>query len=857
MSIASHATLSAVISNAKRASQRRNQRLTTGHLLLVMLQQGGETARLLSIRGLKESELTANLRTCAEEPLSAVDLCIETAQRMAAERGELEARPLHLLFALVREPRTAAYKLLERLGIGMRIHDDLVARIGSRSERRSSEPPIAKTPIPAKPNRPVAPVAPAPLHLVIGSQATPDITRQTQKGRYVPPQRGKKLTHQSQPQEQQSQTQAQPVAPTPETVAPPQMAAHASTRRAGRRTRKDDPKPEVLAQDLLPAELALDKESFPVLSAIGRNLTMLAALGDLDPVVAREQEIEQLLDILARRRSNNPILVGAPGVGKTAIVEGLAQRLAAGGDGVHGLTSRIVIEVSAGALVAGTGVRGAVAERMQKLKDEVLRAAGRVLLFIDEIHCIVGGDGPDDLAQELKTALARGELPCIGATTEAEYRKHIERDPALARRFQRVVVTEPDAESTKRVLQGLQSRYEIHHGVAYTDEALFAAVDLSVRYLTEQALPDKAISIMDWAGARVRRRGGQTVGLEDVANVVSEQARVPLERLMTRDQERYLQLENVLAERVVGHPKELSRIADSLRKGAAGFRGQRPLGTFLFLGPTGVGKTETAKAIAEAIFPAGAFTRIDMTEYSEPHAVAKLIGAPPGYVGYDAGGLLTEAVRKRPYQLLLLDEIEKAHPEVLLALLPLLDEGRLTDSRGRTVDFSHTVVCMTSNLGADAAVGPGPIGFNGDAAKSDAEESKVLKAVKNAMPPELWNRIDEPLYFRALERSDVRRIAARLFNGFFRTLLSEHQITATADDSVYDMLLEQGGYEARYGARPMRRVFSRAVESKIASSLLNGDLTKGAVIRMTVREGALAFVTEQATFATSDIAAAE
>jgi len=589
----------------------------------------------------------------------------------------------------------------------------------------------------------------------------------------------------------------------------------------------ETPEEEIVVPSSSP--FGLDARKYPMLVKLGRNLTEMASLGRIDEVIGRDDEIERMLDVLARRRSNNPILIGPPGVGKTAIVEGLARRLAQGGEGVRGLESTILVELSAGGLVSGTGVRGALSERMRRLQFEVKRANGKIVLFIDEVHTLfTGGDAPDDLAHELKASLARGELPCIGATTDVEYRKYVERDAALARRFSPIHVAEPSAEDAIEILRGIAPRYEVHHGIAYEASAVESAVELSVRYMAEQTLPDKAIGLLDLAGARIRRRGGAIVDRKAIAQVVAEKMRIPVERLLATDAQRLLALEEHLAERVVGHVDAMIRISDALRKGAAGFHGHRPLATFLFLGPTGVGKTETARVLNELFFMGCPMTRIDMSELSESHAVAKLVGAPPGYVGHDAGGQLTEAVRHRPYQLVLLDEIEKAHTDVLQSLLPLLEDGRLTDGKGRTVDCTHTIVVMTSNLGAQHSHrGQGAIGFRGASAGSDQGVPAALKAARRALPPELWNRIDEPLFFGPLSRAEVGEIAHRMIAGVVRQLREQHGVALRVDATAIDALVALGGYDAELGARPMRRVIGRMVEAPLAASILGGEFQRG------------------------------
>jgi ATP-dependent Clp protease ATP-binding subunit ClpC len=592
-----------------------------------------------------------------------------------------------------------------------------------------------------------------------------------------------------------------------------------------------DARPAANAAPAVLSRFALDAKKYPLLASIGTNLTELAASGAIDPVIGRDAELDRLLDVISRRRANNPLLVGPPGVGKTALVHALALAIAQDDPIARGLDRRIVLEISAGSLVSGTGVRGALAEKLRRLVLEA-KSAGDVLLFLDEIHAVIGaGEGPDDLASELKSVLARGELPCIGATTDAEAKKHFDKDPALARRFSIIHVGEPSVKEATAILRGLMHRYEEHHQLSYRLDAIEAAVELSVRFLPERHLPDKALSVLDLAGARARRASCTVVDVPAVAQVIADEAHVPIERLLLRDADRLLALEEILEERVVGQRAPLGRIADALRKGAAGFRGRRPLATFLFLGSTGVGKTETAKAIAEAMFGESNVVRFDMSEMSESHSVARLVGAPPGYVGHEAGGQLTEAVRRRPYSLVLLDEIEKAHPEVLLALLPLLDEGRLTDARGRTVDFTNTVVVLTSNLGAaEASQKTSAVGFGAQsdqAAAARSLEERTILAARRSVPPELWNRLDEPLYFAPITRPDALEIARRMLEKVKETLLATHGVVLIVEESVLSALADAGGFDPTLGARPMRRIVGRLVESPLATRVLGEDVRRG------------------------------
>jgi ATP-dependent Clp protease ATP-binding subunit ClpC len=777
-----------LVARAQREAQRRAQGPSTAYLLLVMLQTGGPMGKLLSQLGVKESDLLSAIRVVDSEPTSALERAVERAYRLAKATGAAQVLPAHLLLAIARDTRSAAHRSLEVIGAGSRRVQEAVE--------------IA-----------LQPAEPAESHK---AQIRPAASFG------IPP-----ATKSSRPSARRA---TEPPPRIELRIEKPEQDAEIETSSIALPATTDD---DVIVPSSSP--FALDARKYPTLVKLGRNLTEMASLGRIDEVIGRDDEIERLLDVLARRRSNNPILVGPPGVGKTAIVEGLARRLVHGGDGVRGLEGTILVELSAGGLVSGTGVRGALSERVRRLQFEVKRANGKIVLFIDEVHTLfTGGDAPDDLAHEIKASLARGELPCIGATTDVEYRKYVERDAALARRFSPIHVAEPAAEDAIEILRGIAPRYEVHHGVAYDPLAVASAVELSVRYMPEQTLPDKAIGLLDLAGARTRRRGGAVVDREAVAQVVAEKVRVPAERILVTDSQRLLELERHLAEHVVGHLDVMRRISDALRKGAAGFHGHRPLATFLFLGPTGVGKTETARALNELFFMGCPMTRIDMSELSEAHAVAKLVGAPPGYIGHDTGGQLTEAIRHRPYQLILLDEIEKAHMDVLQSLLPLLEDGRLTDGKGRTVDCTNTIIVMTSNLGPNSSDrSHGSIGFHCASEASGDGVSSALAAARRALPPELWNRIDEPLFFGPLSRSEVGEIARRMVAGIAEQLRERQGVDLRIDATAINSLVALGGYDAALGARPMRRAIGRMVEAPLAAAILGGELRRGDRVRVT------------------------
>ncbi|MEI2701731.1 MAG: ATP-dependent Clp protease ATP-binding subunit [Baekduia sp.] len=614
----------------------------------------------------------------------------------------------------------------------------------------------------------------------------------------------------------------------------------------------------------------------PALDAFGTDLTAAASEGKIDPVIGRDQEIAQTVEILARRRKNNAVLIGEAGVGKTAIAEGLARRISEG-DVPEALAGVRVVALDLGGMVAGSQYRGQFEERLKTLLSEVEQQEGRVVLFLDELHTVLGAGGAEgamDAANLLKPMLARGTLRMVGATTLAEYKK-IERDAALARRFSAVHVDEPTPEQTVEILHGVKAAYEDHHGCIYTDEAIEAAAALSARHLPEQQLPDKAIDLLDQAGARLRlehprpaaraddlqRQMQQAVEVEDyeraawckqqlaqieadegagepleigadqIAQVVSARTGIPAGELTAGELQRLATLDSDLHERVVGQDAAIEKVADTVRRARIGLaEADRPLGSFVFLGPTGVGKTELVKALAERLFGTDqALVRVDMSEFREPHTVARLIGSPPGYVGYGEGGQLTEPVRRRPFSVVLLDEIEKAHPEVWNILLQVLDDGRLTDGEGRTVDFTHTVIVMTSNLGAGAARS-NPVGF-APAGTTESGEA-MLDAVKKAFLPEFLNRIDEVITFHALGEDDVREIARMLVGRTAARLLAERRITLTVSDALVERLAADGFDEA-FGARPLQRHIRRTLERAITDAVVAGTLEDGQTVHAT------------------------
>lgn len=664
-------------------------------------------------------------------------------------------------------------------------------------------------------------------------------------------------------------------------------------------------------EDLQMGKSGKGKSATQTLNAYSRDLTELAREGKLDPVIGREQEIQRVIQILSRRTKNNPCLIGEPGVGKTAVVEGLAQMIV-DGDVPETILDKRVVTLDLSGMVAGSKYRGEFEERIKKVLAEVMED-GDVLLFIDEIHTIIGAGGAEgaiDASNILKPSLARGELQLIGATTIDEYRKYIEKDAALERRFQPVTVEEPGEEQSIAILRGLRPRYEEHHKVAITDEALVAAVRLSARYINDRFLPDKAIDLIDEASSKVRlttfvepeelkelekeiesleqqkeaaikseayEKAGDIkrkqekkrekiqkirtrwqkektsrkliVGDGEIADVVSGWTKIPVRKLEEEESERLMRLESILHARVVGQEEAVTAVSRAIRRGRVGLKDpKRPIGSFLFLGPTGVGKTELCKALAEAMFGTEqALIRVDMSEYMEKHSVSKMIGSPPGYVGYEEGGQLSERVRRNPYSVILFDEIEKAHPDVFNILLQVLDDGHITDAQGRKIDFKNTILIMTSNAGAESIISPKRIGF----ASSDDEKERykfmkdrVMEEVKRLFKPEFLNRIDEIIVFHPLNQEHMKEIVSIMLQSIIKRTKGQMNIGLSVTDEAKAFLVEKG-YDEKYGARPLRRAIQNRLEDKLAEEILDGSIKNGDQVEITKEDDGLRFLTEE------------
>jgi len=808
--------LAQVLAEAEDIASSVNQKLTSAHQLLAFFTVPNRAEILLRERGVDEDRILGIMSGKPKEPEGVERELRERARDVAASVGAAEVDCLHLLIAMSRVRSAAAHQLLAACGLPLTsLRNVALSYFTARMPRRLKElQPVTV--------RPSAPSAPPPA-------ASSTTGRRSEAGQKAIDLRAELDAELS---------KAMDALATPESdldFQPEEPAATPAPARA------PAPAPRPAGRAAARSRHALDPKAFPWLSQLGRNLTELAEEAKLDPLVGREREVEEAIDVLGKRRTNNPLLVGEPGVGKTAIVEGIAQRL------LHAGSDRVVVELDMASVVAGTQLRGSFSEKLIGIKDEVRRADGRVVVFIDEIHTLMGagstGEGPQDAANELKAALARGEFPCVGATTHDEYQRHLSKDPALERRFSPVLVREPTVEDTVAILRGLAPRYGRHHGVTYTEGALEAAAALTARHVTDRFLPDKAVAALDLAGSRGRRAKATEVDADDVARTVAKMAGIPEARLLATDRERLLSLEAALGERVIGHAGAVAKIAGVLRRNYAGFASRRPMGAFLLAGPTGVGKTELAKALAEVLHGTeAALVQLDMSECSEQTGVARLVGAAPGYVGYGDGGQLTDAVRRRAASVVVLDEIEKAHRDVLMLLLQVLEEGRLTDGRGRQVDFSNTVVVLTTNLGAQEATraSSGAMGF-GASERAAPPVERALEAVRAAVPPELWNRLDERIVLGMLSRADVARIGRLLVERSSARLHAERKIRLEATEEAVLHVLDHGGFDAALGARPMRGALSRLVEAPVAERILSGEYGPGDVVRVDARDGELVF----------------
>ncbi|MDO5155268.1 MAG: ATP-dependent Clp protease ATP-binding subunit [Eubacteriales bacterium] len=651
------------------------------------------------------------------------------------------------------------------------------------------------------------------------------------------------------------------------------------------------------------------KSSTPTLDQYSRDFTKLAKEGKLDPVVGRNEEMQRVVQILSRRMKNNPCLVGEPGVGKTAIVEGLAQLIVAG-EVPETVTGKRLLSLDLSGMVAGSKYRGEFEERIKKLISEVTQV-GNIILFVDELHTIIGAGGAEgaiDASNILKPALSRGEIQMIGATTTTEYRKYIEKDAALERRFQPVTVNEPTEQEAVAILLGLKSCYEYHHGLRISDEAVEACVKLSVRYLNDRFLPDKAIDLMDEAAAKkklyavrltpqmkqiekeimnlnheldqafmendlevahetklaiklleekldkMKKRHETSQKMqnlvlddEDIANVVAEWTKIPVSRLKEQESKRLLKLEDILHKRVIGQNEAVLAVAKAIKRGRVGLKDpKRPIGSFLFLGPTGVGKTELSKALAEAVFgDEKSLIRVDMSEYMEKHSVSKMIGSPPGYVGFEEGGQLSDKVRRNPYSVILFDEIEKAHVDIFNVLLQILDDGHVTDAQGRKVDFKNTIIIMTSNAGASRIMEPKKLGFSNDASEEKEHENMkngVMEEVKRLFKPEFLNRIDDTIVFHALTKDEIKEIAQLLLQNFADRVKEQMNIQIRFGEPVKNYIFEKG-YDKKYGARPLRRAIQNEIEDKMAEEILAGNIKSGDVVRLSVVKSGVKFKT--------------
>ena len=892
--------VNAIHAAAQGIAEARREPMSSAHLLAAIASQHSPAADLLLQRNLDSDTLVRLGVGCAERGHDDVNSALRRSIAVARSIGSTEPKAVHLLLALLKDPQSAAYRVLRQSGIDMARLQAAVTGVanGFASPRRivNVHPQKARAQQAEKTSRglggpsrvlgrgsPPAPPYTTPKHpsarpwhaaSVKNLAKTPAKTSGrilTSPGVVVPLYPPAHLTSSAPPSRLQSACAVSALPQSPVGAAMASRAAHVATssqtgtdavhawssppsnplsnpspleeRTAaasvvtqGSHTHQVQPRAHASTPSKSPAKpltaYQLDAKAFPTLNAVAVNLTLACAKGQLDAVVARETQLEQTLDVLAKRRANCALLIGPSGVGKTSTARGLAYHLL---NEQPVADPRLVLELPTAAL-ANTSATSAGGDMLSLVCKEAVAARGQLILVVDDAFSLLSSDAFEHCA-EFKAALLSGKIPLVATCHAEEYRRLLDSHPALAKCFTVVEIDEPTESQAADMLMQTRNYLQSHHHVRIDEAAVQSSVSWSLRYLPGRALPDKAVHILDLAGARGQRRGLATIDEAMVAEIVAEMADMPVQRLLQTDHERLLALDTLLADQVVGHEAELARIATILRRNAVGLRSQRPIGSFLLLGPTGVGKTETAKAIADALFHRStAMTRLDLSEFAESHALARLIGAPPGYVGHESGGQLTEAVRKRPYQVILLDEFEKSHRDVQQAFLQVFDEGRMTDGRGRTVDFTNTVIVMTSNLGAAQAQEASKsraIGFgNKPQDSSNQVKDAVMTVARAAIPPELYNRIDEVLFFSPLTRDHVRQVATKLLQNLSTRLTQAQQVSLQWTERGVDALLDAGGYEPSLGARPMKRAIARWVEAPIAEMILRKQASAGSVIEV-------------------------
>ncbi len=833
-----------VMEEAAELSIDQDQPTTSFHLVLALFMVPNSALLLMQDIGVQEAKVIAVARHAeksgqAQEDENIAELILEEAGNMASRHGNREVTCIHMLLAMMRVTESLGCRLLRTAEVPL-------------PRLRQKAFGLLNAPVLPKRYRDCFAQSEEGMRRRLGlmhNQAAQRFAPQTQPQATLKAPQAAVVTEDEIPKPKPSRSgkayEVQPVQPQARQTNPAQEPA---TPKQAMTPGHAQSGPTSLRS---PVANALDApfldSTFPLLSAVGRDMVSLAREGRVEPIVGREREILDIVDILNKRRSNNPIIVGPSGCGKTVLIWGLAWTMAQKPHRVPGMEGRTIVVLEPSKLLQGTHLRGTFAERMEQLKAEVRQSEGRIILFIDEIHNIIEGsvDGSQEISRELKNVLGQGDFPCIGTTTPEYYKETFLRDHALARRFQPVELAPPSFEETLEILQGIAPAYESHHKVGFLPEALVRSIRLSDRFLSDRSQPDKAIGLLDLAGSLARREAMDQVTSEIVSRVVSKVAHVPLDQIVSHDNDRYLQLASRMQERVVGHEDALRRVEQVLLRNVAGFRGGGPIGSFLFVGPTGVGKTEVARALAIELFgDVNSMIRFDMSEFSEAHSVSKLIGSPPGYIGFNEGGALTDSVRRKPFQLILFDEIEKAHADVHQLMLQLLDEGRLTDSRGQRADFTNTVIIMTSNMGSEVFEQKQSrgIGF-GQAQPAQTKDTQqgVLDAVRRTFSPELFGRIDEKVVFGRLTTDEIVKIAKLLVEKSAKSLLREKGIRLHVSEQACRHLMTLGGYDIQYGARPMRHMVRAQVEAPLAELIVKGIFLEGDSLEAIPVEGGFRF----------------